>query len=79
MADTLQNLREPSEEALERFSDSEAYQPYAHRAHLRWRSLAFYLWMFALHGHERAARLTCEKHGHEPRGARCERCGMPAR
>lgn len=75
----LENLREPSEEALERFSDDESYSPYAHRAHLRWRALAFYLWMFAVYGHAKAAAVTCEKYGHESRGGRCERCGIPAR
>lgn len=78
MAD-LENLRDPSDEALERFSDSAGYSPYTHRAHLRWRALAFYLWMFAVYGHVKAAVVTCEKYGHEPRGARCERCGMPTR
>ena len=73
--DDLADLREPSEEALRRFSDSEGYRPYAHRAHLRWRSSAFYLWMFALYGHERAAALTCQKYGHEGRAGICERCG----
>lgn len=75
----LENLREPSDEALERFSDEVGYQPYAHRAHLRWRALAYYLWLFVFFGHEQAARKTCELYDHEPRGARCERCGLPTR
>lgn len=77
MAD-LENLRDPSEEALERFSDQDGYAPYAHRAHLRWRALAFYLGWFAKIGHAGAAEKTCEEYGHEVKSLRCERCGSPA-
>lgn len=75
--DQLANLREPSEEALRRFSDGEGYSPYAHRAHLRWRGLAYYLGWFALIGHAGAAAKACERYGHETRAGRCERCGQP--
>lgn len=76
---SVEDLREPSEEALTRFSDEEGYQPYAHRAHLRFKALAFYLWRFACDGHEAAALATCDRYGHEVRGGRCERCGRPPR
>lgn len=80
MSDGLEDVRQPSEEALERFGDEQGYSPYAHRAYLRWRQLAFYLWRFAREGHEEAATSTCSKFGHEARAAgRCERCGMPMR
>lgn len=78
MADPYENVREPSPEALERFTDGEGYAPYAHRAYLRFRALAHYFFWFSRIGHAGAAVKTCERFGHEARGGRCERCGLPA-
>lgn len=77
MPDTYENLREPSPEALERFADGEGYQPYTHRAFLRFRALAHYFFWFARIGHAGAAEKTCDRWGHETKGLRCERCGRP--
>jgi hypothetical protein len=78
MPDAYENLREPSEVALARFSDGEGYQPYTHRAFLRFRSLGYYFFHFARIGHAGAAEKTCERFGHEVRALKCERCGRPA-